>query len=100
MIRGTTPTHTFTLPVDCSEFKRIRILYAQNDETLIKRDLETLECDGNTVSCTLTQAETLLLDCDKPCDIQVRALTLRGEALACKPRRIDIGRCLDNEVLE
>jgi hypothetical protein len=100
IIRGTTPTHTFTLPLDCSTFQNIRILYSQGSEPTIKREMDSLKCEGNKVSCTLTQEETLALDCTKHCDIQLRALTLSGDALACDIKKVSVGRCLDNEVLK
>lgn len=32
MIRGTTPTHSFNLPVDAAIIKELRVIYAQNGE--------------------------------------------------------------------
>ena len=100
IIRGTTPTHTFTLPVDCSALQKIRIIYSQGNNAMFKRDIESLKCEGNVVQCTLTQEETLSLDCTKHCDIQLRALTNAGDALACNIMKETVGRCLDDEVLK
>lgn len=63
MRRGTTPTHTFTLPFSVPEGSRIRIVYAQNDEIILERTTETCSVDGQTVVIRLTDAETLLFDC-------------------------------------
>ena len=99
IIRGTTPTHTFTLPINRELCDKVRIIYSQGD-TPIKVEGERLKfLSDNTVSCTLTQAETLSLDCAKPCDIQVRILTKDGSAPASDIIRKSVGRCLDDEVL-
>ena len=99
IVRGTTPTHTFTLPMDCGELQSIRVVYAQGEATRIKKEAADLTCEGKSVRCTLTQAETLSLSADMRCEIQVRALTADGIALAGRIIREDVGRCLDNEVL-
>lgn len=73
MRRGTTPTHTFTLPFDCSEITTLNIAYAQGDEVIVEKTLSDCEIDGNTLSVTLAEEETLLFDCKKRCaEIQIR----------------------------
>ena len=99
IVRGTTPTHTFTLPMDCDELRSIQVVYAQGEATKIRKEDGDLACEGRQVTCTLTQAETLSLNAELRCEIQVRALTADGVALAGRIIREDVGRCLDNEVL-
>lgn len=99
IIRGTTPTHTFTLPVECGAFTEVRVLYSQNNELVIKKETEDVTCEGNRISCTLTQEDTLALNDRQHCDIQVRALSENGTALASRIIRVPVGRCLDDEVI-
>lgn len=99
IVRGTTPTHTFTLPMDCSELRTIQVVYAQGESVIIRKEDGDLTCEGRRASCTLTQADTLSLEEELRCEIQVRALTAGGVALASQILREDVGRCLDDEVL-
>ena len=100
MIRGTTPTHIFNLPIETEQIKEIKIIYAQNDEILLCKKREDCELDGKTVVVKLTQDETFLFDCKKPVQIEVRALLDNGVALKSPIELIDVGKCLDNEVLQ
>lgn len=102
IIRGSNPTHTFTLPVDANLCAKLRALYAQDGKTVLKieNDRFTRSDTENKVSCTLTQRETLMFDCTKHCDVQLRILTTGGDSLVSVVEKVTVGRCLDNEVLE
>lgn len=100
IIRGTTPTHTFVLPMDVSLCSKLRVIYAQDDKVVIKVENDRFKRDGKTISCVLTQEETLALDCKKYCDIQLRVLTHAGEVLAGEIEKEKVGRCLDDEVMK
>lgn len=99
MIRGTTPTHIFTLPLDTDQLDEVMILYAQSDTVLLKKTTAECTMEGKTVRTTLTQEDTFLFDCTKPVQIQVRVLTLGGEALASTIQTIAVGKCLGGGVL-
>ena len=111
MIRATTPTHTFVFDVNPEEsFSSILITYAQNGEIILekkKSDLtfatETAAGRGSvyTASLRLSQQETKLFSA-KPrntVEIQIRALTPFGEALASDKRSIPVVDVLNDEVL-
>ena len=99
MRRGTTPTHTFTIPFDTGAIEKVRVVYAQSDMVkIVKRECD-VEMEGNVISVTLTQAETLRLDCKLQTEIQLRVVTLAGEALASDIITVSTGRCLSDEVL-
>jgi hypothetical protein len=100
IIRGTTPTHTFTLPTDSSLCTKVRAIYSQDDKLVFKIEDNRFIRSDNVVSCKLTQEETLMLSCKQYCDIQLRVLTSGGDAMACDIMKITVGRCLDDEVLE
>lgn len=93
MIRGTTPTHTFTLPMQASNLTECYITYAQDGETILEKDLEDLTQTGNTVSFTFTQAETLLFKTNVPTEIQL-AVKMQGNVLRSEIMSIDTERIL------
>lgn len=99
MIRGTTPTHTFTLPFDASLVAKCKIIYAQDEVEIFHKNTEDCVLSGTTIATKLTQEETFMLDCHKCVDIQVRVLTTTGDALASVPKKVGVAKCLDNEVL-
>lgn len=99
MIRGTTPTHTFTLPFDVSQVAKVKIIYAQDDEVVIEKVTNDCELNGTTITTTLTQEDTLKFDHKKAVQIQVRVLTDRKEALASVIEKVGVSQLLDNEVL-
>lgn len=68
MIRGTTPTFTFTIKqdVDLTSAKNIYVTFSQGGSKLFTKTGEDLSVDGKTVSVWLTQEESLALtDRDK-----------------------------------
>ena len=90
MTRGTTSTHTFTLPDDLktATISALYITYAQRGETVLEKTLSDVTINDGVIICTLTQADTLkfeVLDqhcgCDKV-DVQVRLKTSDGVAMA------------------
>ena len=61
MYRGTTPTLTFQLPIDTGSITVLSVAVAQAGQVKIEKTLPDVHLDGNVVSCTLTEAETLSL---------------------------------------
>lgn len=129
MIRATTPTHIFYFEDDPSEFERILITYTQGDSIVLEKEKEdlTIEAidpepsedeqeDESTASHScyagnykayyrLTQEETRMFKADSmgkklPVQVQVRALTTSGEALASEKHNICVVDVLNDEVLE
>ena len=100
MIRGTTPTHTFNIPFDTSMVKEVKILYAQDDVKVLENKNGDCKLSGQSISVTLSQEDTFLFDRKKPVEIQIRVLTLGGDALASVPEKVGVSKCLDNEVLK
>ncbi len=100
MYRGTTPTHNFTIPFECSLLKEIRVIYKQGGEVVLEKKVSDCSLKDCTISVDLTQEETFLFDCKKDVTIQLRALTKLGQALVSKPKVIDVGECLTEEVLK
>lgn len=98
-MRGTTPTHIFTLPFEAKLISNIRIIYTQGDEQILVKEVKDCNIDGNTVTVRLTQEETFLFDCKKYVEIQVRVLTAEKDALNSDPIKVSVEKCLDNEVM-
>ena len=100
MIQGTTPTHTFQVPIDTEIIESVRIVYGQNDAVVLTK--EKVDCDfgDNQISVKLTQEETFKFDENIPVDIQIRVLTNGGDALASRVERVPIITVLDGAVLE
>ena len=82
MIRGTTPTLTFTLPFEVSVLSEAYITLCQNGNTVIEKCMSDCVCEGDTITVKLTQEETLKLECSHIVEIQIRAKTEAGDAIA------------------
>ena len=99
MIRGTTPTLEFIIPFDTGQLAEAFVTLSQNGVVVIDKALEECNCGGNKLSVRLTQEETLKLQCDCITEIQVRARTLEGEAIASNINRVQTGRILKDGVI-
>lgn len=62
MYRGTTPTFNFTLPFEAAEIDLLNVAMAQNNEVKISKGKDDCTLSENTVTVTLTEAETLALE--------------------------------------
>lgn len=100
MIKGTTPTHVFTLPFDTGSVKTVQIIYAQSGAVKLTKGNKDCTLDGNKVSVKLTQEDTFLFTFGVRVDIQVRVLTIGGDALASRVTHVLCEDCLSDEVLQ
>lgn len=90
MTRGTTPTHTFTLPdnLKTATISTLYITYAQHGETVLEKTLDDVTNNNGVLTCKLTQADTLAFDVlDQRCkhdtvEVQVRMKTSDGAVMA------------------
>lgn len=99
MIRGTTPTHIFTLPFDTEIVKKCRVIYSQNDEIKLKKEIDDVTLQGNSISLKLTQENTFALESTKNVEIQLRVLTVDNESLISDILTVPVTKCLDDEVI-
>ena len=72
MYRGTTPTFTFTLPIECETITKLSVAFKQGGKLLFERGLPDVTMSGKVLSCTLTEEETLQLRGDTELQIQLR----------------------------
>lgn len=104
MYRATTPTHTFTLPINTNTLSEILVSYKQGAVTLDKHYQDGtlpsgMTLDGDKVIVKLTQDETKLFRPNAQADVQVRVLTASGDALASKRFGITVNSVINDEVL-
>jgi hypothetical protein len=99
MIKGTTPTHTFSLPFGTELIKTIEITYAQSGTVVLTKGNTDCTFEENDVSVRLSQEDTFLFADGTCVEIQVRVLTLGGDAIASPVMRVHCHDCLSCEVL-
>lgn len=99
MIRGTTPTHTFTLPFAGEGLKNLKITYVQMNKVVLSKYLDDVGIRGNCVTVRLSQKDTLSFKSTGLVQIQVRVVAADGTALASNIMEVPVERCLDSEVL-
>lgn len=99
MIRGTTPTLEFVIPFNTAILAEAFVTLAQNGKIVIDKALEDCHCNEKKLSVRLTQEETLKLECDCITEIQVRARTIEGEAVASNIIREQTERILKDGVI-
>lgn len=101
MYRGTTPTFTFNLPIAADTITAASVMFRQAGGPNIERALEDCIVSGNTLTCSLTEAETLALKSgggEPPLEIQLRVGV--GEArMASQIFRVSVERILKEGAL-
>ena len=102
MRRGTTPTITLKVKdasVDLTELQEIYVTFSQSGRKITKKTGDAgFETESGCVHVTLTQAETLYF---RPgtVDVQLRALTPTGNAVASNAVRAPVSDVLLKEVI-
>lgn len=99
MIRGTTPTLTYTLPFETRDIERLWIAFAQRGREVLLLDAERCTIDGNKVVTKLTQEETLTLQQNATVEMQLRVLMVDGTALASRIITCPVNRILKDGVI-
>lgn len=105
MIRGTTPTHIFTLSgITLDLIDDLIITYEQGRKDVFERKaseggIEVYEDEENSVMVTLTQEETLRFNTYGMVDVQLKALMQDGKVLASDIITIKVDRILNEEIL-
>lgn len=99
MIRGTTPTLEFTLPIDTGQLAQAYVTFAQRGDVKLDKPLEECTREEKKLIVKLTQEETLKLQDDRITEIQIRARTLAGDAFASNIIRESTDRILKDGVI-
>lgn len=109
MIRGTTPTHTFTFgKLDPTTFKVMNVYYAQQGKQILEKHKEDFvfqqketECGIiHSASVRLTQEDTLVFNPKHNVKLQLRVLTADDLSLATKEYELAVKDVINDEVLE
>ena len=98
-MRGTTPTHIFTLPFDADLIQSLKITYAHDGEVILTKQMQDCSVGSNMIMLKLTQEESLLFGNNWLVDIQLRLLLNNGDALRSKVYHRFTGVLLDDEVM-
>ena len=102
MYRATTPTHTFTLPMDPAECTEIQVAYEQGPVELVKLYQDNtfppgMSFDENDVLITLTQQETSQFK-EGRAYVQIR-VRYGGKVLASQKMNVSVFDVLNEEIL-
>lgn len=103
MIKGTTPTLHFNLPIKTNTIKEAEIVlqYVDNFKTVnIERKLEECSVGENSISAVLTQEETLALPAPAIAKVQIRVLTVDGLVFASEKFDVTVKELLKESVIE
>ena len=104
MYRVTTPTHTFTLPIQTSSCKEIQVTYKQKNAELVFHYQDGImpsgmTLDGKNVIVRLTQEQTKAFNSSRMVATQVRVLTTGNDAYASQVFNVSVNKVLNDEVL-
>lgn len=98
MRQGTTPTIVINVNnIDLSELKSVYITFEQ-DGFLLRKDMSQIEIEDDEIRITLTQEETLKFK-KGIVNVQLRAITQDGLAIASSIATTTAHRILDKEVI-
>lgn len=99
MIRGTTPKLEFMIPFSTDQLANCYITLSQKGLVVVDKTLSDCIREGNKISVRLTQEETLKLQHGCTTEIQIRAKTLEGEAIASQIIQVNTQRILRDGVI-
>ncbi len=99
MTPGTTPTHTFNLPISTDEIAALRITYEQSDKILFKKKKDECELIDKKVIVRLKQEETLLFESNVIVRIQLKGRTTGDDVIVSKVIKKPTNIVLDKEVI-
>lgn len=99
MRQGTTPTHTFTLPISVELIKTVEITYAQGCKVVLRKGNADVQMEGCKVAVHLTQEDTFALNPEMPLEIHLRPLLTNGKVPDTMIIYRSVSKSLSQEVL-
>ena len=100
MIRGTTTTHIFNIPLEASDIKDVKVTYSQGSTIVLTKKKKECTIADNTIAVALSQEDTFKFDSAHHVKIQLRILTDKDHVMSSKVMTLSVEACLDNEVLK
>jgi hypothetical protein len=104
-MRGTTPTHTFRVPIDLTSASVVSLVYAQGFDIekqeyniLVEKEKPDMTITPTTVTVTLTQEETLRF-AEGVVLMQIRARMPNGKAPKSKVKTTSADKLLKEGVI-
>lgn len=98
MYRGTTPTFTFTLPIECKTITKLSVAFKQGGKLLVERGLPDVTMSGKVLSCTLTEEEALQLRAGMELQFQLR-VGVGSARMASQVFRVPVNQILKDGAL-
>lgn len=99
MIRGTTPTHIFKLPIETNTIRQLRITYNQGGKTILEATEADCTMTGKEIRYRLTQEDTLLFTPLAVVELQIKVLTTDDNVMASRIMSLPVEKILNTEVL-
>ena len=96
---GTTPTLTFTIPFETSSITALYISFMKAGAVRVEKDISHCTLGEKTISCALTQEETLKFGNEQKIEIQIRAKKTTGEAVASNVMSVMTSKVLKDGVI-
>ena len=100
MIPGSTPTHTFTLPIDSKDIENLRITYKQGGKIVCQKEMPDCTMSGTQAVVKLTQRDTLGFKSSTIVQFQLKVLTVGGDVLISDVFEEPVEVVLDREEIE
>ena len=99
MIRGSTPTHTFDIPIDGSIIDKLEIVYHQGENIVTKTEKDC-EIYGEIVKVKLSQDDTLSFqNTSRSVRVQMRIKTTSGDVMISDISTLSVEECLFQGVI-
>ena len=100
IVRGTTPTLTFTLPFEVDNLDAFWISFKQQNKVELNKEkgASGVTQKNYTITVTLSQEETLQFGAGK-CLIQIRARDTSGKAVASNTMNFEVADVLRSGVI-
>ena len=99
MIRGTTPTLSFTLPFTGEYITRLSIVFAQGGDIVLEKSLDDCRIEENSITLRLSEEDTLAFSSKKKYpEIQLR-VGIEDERLASEIIVADVERIIKDGCL-
>lgn len=99
MIRGTTTTLICTLPFEVNKLQYAYLTITQDKKIVIDRQIDCTALSGDKIEVHLSQEDTLRLVEKLQAEIQLRGVTVEGEAVASNIVTTYVERILKDRVI-